>query len=71
MSVFYKSTPIQKKIKLNEHFFLQLKKKGELNYAKKEYILEKKPIKMKDFFNTATKILSQDIYSYLEQKPKK
>ena len=69
MSVFYKSTPIQKKIKLNEHFFLQLKKQGELNYAKTSSGLEMWSFKMKDFFNTATKILSQDIYSYLEQKP--
>ena len=69
MSVFYKSTPIQKKIKLNEHFFLQLKKEGKLNYAKTPSGLEMWSFKMKDFFNTATKILSEDIYSYLEKKP--
>ena len=40
MSVFYKSTPIQKKIKLNEHFFLELKKKISLIMLKLYLVLK-------------------------------
>ena len=69
MSVFYKSTPIKKKIKLNEHFFLELKKKNKLNYVKTPHGLEMWSFKMKDFFQIATKFFIDDIYTYLENKP--
>mgnify|MGYP000882252819 CR=1 FL=1 len=69
MSVFYKSISIQKKIKLNEHFFVKLKKMKKLNYVKTQSGLEMWSFKMRDFFQVATKFLMEDIYSYLEYKP--
>ena len=69
MSVFYKSISIQKKIKLNEHFFVKLKKMKKLNYVKTQSGLEMWSFKMRDFFNIATKMFTKDIYTYLEKKP--
>lgn len=69
MSVFYKSIPIQKKIKLNEHFFKQLNKKKKLCYSKNKFGIEMWSFKMKDFLNIATEMLKKDIYCYLEKKP--
>jgi aminoglycoside 3-N-acetyltransferase len=69
LSVLYKSTPIIKKKKLNEHFFAKLQEQGKLNYAKTSFGLEMWSFKMKDFFDVATKMLTQDIYCYLEKKP--
>ena len=70
MDVFYKSTKIKKRIKLNEHFFKKLKNQRKLNYYKNSYGVKMWSFKMRDFFNVATKMLNQNIYCYLEKKPK-
>lgn len=69
MSVFFKSIPIQKKIKLNEHYFKELNKNNKLNYSINRFGLEMWSFKMKDFFNLATEMFKKDIYCYLEKKP--
>ena len=68
-SVFFKEANSQKKIKLNEHFFRELKKKKKLNYAIHSSGLEMWSFKMRDFFNIATEFFIKDIYTYLEFEP--
>tara|TARA_E500000178_G_scaffold356560_1_gene435481 strand:+ start:4225 stop:5040 length:816 start_codon:yes stop_codon:yes gene_type:complete len=69
MTVFYKSIPIKKKIKLNEHYFKELSKRKKINYAKNKFGLEMWSFKMKDFLELATEMFKKDIYCYLEKKP--
>ena len=69
MSVFYKNEEIKKKIKLNEHFFSEMKKLKLLHYYKSPFGLEMWSFKMRDFFKVAIKYFVNDIYNYLEFKP--
>lgn len=70
LSVFYKSTIIKKKQKLNEHFFNEMKKQKKLNYAlDKKSGLEMWSFRMNDFFEIATKMIQNNMYSYLEETP--
>ncbi len=68
-SVFFKEANSKKKIKLNEHFFNELKKRKKLNYTKHSSGLEMWSFKMRDFFNVATEFFVKDIYTYLEFEP--
>ena len=69
MSVFFKNQKIQKRVKLNEHFFNKMKKLNLLNYYNNLFFLEMWSFKMRDFFNVAIKYFITDIYNYLEFKP--
>ena len=69
LSVFFKSAEIKKRIKLNEHFFKKLNDLGKLNYFKNSFGLEMWSFKMRDFFDVSTKMMKEDIYCYLEEKP--
>jgi aminoglycoside 3-N-acetyltransferase len=69
MSVFFKNRVINKRIKLNEHFFNQMKKLKKLNYHKTSSGLRMWSFKMQDFFKIALKYFVNDIYNYLESKP--
>ena len=69
MSVFYKNDEIKKKIKLNEHFFSEMKKLKLLHYYKSPFGLEMWSFKMRDFFKVAISYFMNDMYNYLEYKP--
>ena len=69
MSVFFKNRNIKKRIKLNEHFFIELKKKRKLKYYKNKSGLEMWSFKMRDFFDIAVKYFNQNMFNYLEFKP--
>tara|TARA_Y100000741_G_C18178255_1_gene528173 strand:- start:128 stop:955 length:828 start_codon:yes stop_codon:yes gene_type:complete len=69
LSVFFKNQNIKKRIKLNEHFFNELKRKRKLKYYKNKSGLEMWSFKMRDFFDIATKYFNQNIFNYLEFKP--
>ncbi len=69
-SVFFNNINIKKKIKLNEHFFDILKKQKKLNYSKNNSGLEMWSFKMRDFFKVATDLFQDNMYTYLEFKPK-
>ncbi len=69
LSTMFKTTKIQKRKKLNEHFFKVLKDSGKLNYFKNSFGLEMWSFKMRDFFDVVTKMMRDDIYCYLEKKP--
>lgn len=68
-SVFFKEANSKKKIKLNEHFFEELKKRKKLNYAKHSSGLEMWSFRMRDFFNVASEFFIKDIFTYLEFEP--
>ena len=70
LSVIYKNADILRKIKLNEHFFDELQKKGKLNYLKSDLNFEFWSFKMRDFYNDAINFFNKDIYTYLEFEPK-
>ena len=70
LSVMYKNTDINKKIKLNEHFFNKLDSDGKLNYSKSSLGYEAWSFNMKDFYNVALEFFNEDIYTYLEFEPK-
>lgn len=69
MSVFFKKLNVQKKKKLNEHFFNLMKKKNKLNYTKNKYGLEMWSFKMRDFFEISSKFFLKNIFTYLESVP--
>lgn len=69
MSVFYKNTDIKKRIKLNQHYFNQLKKNTKLVSSSNNEI-RIWSFRMNDFFNTALDYFVTDIYNYLEEPPK-
>ena len=69
MSVFFNNKNIKKRIKLNEHFFKEMKKMKKIKYYKNKSGLEIWSFKMKDFFKVATKYFNQNIFNYLEFKP--
>ena len=68
MSVFYTNSDIQKKIKLNEHYFKKLKD-NKLLESSKFYKVYFWSFKMKDFYDIAINYFIKDIYNYLEKKP--
>ena len=69
LSVFFKGHNIKKRVKLNEHFFHEMKKMKKLKYYKNKSGLEMWSFKMRDFFNIASKHFKKDIFNYLEFKP--
>lgn len=69
MSVMYQDADIQKKISLNEHFFLALENSGKLNHITLSSGLKMWSFRMKDFAAVATQFFIEDIYNYLEQPP--
>jgi len=69
LSVFFKNHNIKKRLKLNEHFFNEMKKRKKLKYYKNKLGLEMWSFKMKDFFNIASRYFDKDIFNYLEFKP--
>ncbi len=70
-SVFYENSDIEKRIKLNEHFFEALKEKGMLNEVQLDSGLRIWSFLMKDFFDIAVSFFTDDIYTYLEKPPEK
>ena len=52
-----------------EIFFKKLEDLGKLNYFKNSFGLEMWSFKMRDFFDVSTKMMKEDIYCYLEEKP--
>ena len=71
LSVFYLNSDIQKRIKLNEHFFEALDKEGLLFETEHESGLKIWSFLMQDFYNVALPFFIDDIYTYLEQPPTK
>jgi aminoglycoside 3-N-acetyltransferase len=69
MSVMYENSDIQKRIKLNEHYFQEMEKKGLLHQASHSSGLNVWSFKMRDFYNLAINFFLDDIYNYLENPP--
>ena len=69
-SVFFNKIDLKKKIKLNEHFFKILEKQKKMIYSKHKSGLDMWSFKMKDFFEVANQLFQNDMYTYLEFKPK-
>mgnify|MGYP001204150664 CR=1 FL=1 len=67
LSTRFKKYKIEKKKKLNKHFFNEMKKQRKLNYFKTENGIEIWSFKMKDFYNIAVNFFIKDIYNYLEK----
>ena len=66
LSTRFKKYKIEKKKKLNKHFFDEMKKKKKLNYYKNKNGIEIWSFKMKDFYKVALNFFIRDIYNYLE-----
>jgi len=71
ISVFYPNSDIQKRIKVNEHFFEALDNKGLLLEVEHESGLKIWSFLMQDFYDIALPFFIDDIYTYLEQPPTK
>ena len=71
LSVLYLNSDIEKRIKLNEHFFEALDQKGLLQETEHESGLKIWSFLMKDFYDIALPFFIDDIYTYLEQPPTK
>tara|TARA_B100000029_G_C17609724_1_gene969032 strand:- start:15742 stop:16548 length:807 start_codon:yes stop_codon:yes gene_type:complete len=69
MSVMYKEANIQKKEKLNEHYFHKLSNEGKLFHAKHQSGIDLWSFSMRDFYETASSFFIEDIYNYLETEP--
>ncbi|MBS29533.1 MAG: hypothetical protein CMG39_00010 [Candidatus Marinimicrobia bacterium] len=69
VSVFFRNQNIKKRFKLNEHFFLKLKKNKKLKYFKTKHGLEMWSFKMRDFFEIAINYFNENIFNYLEFEP--
>jgi len=67
LSTRFKNLDIQKRKKLNEHFFKEMKKKKKLNYYKTKFGIEIWSFRMKDFYEVAVSFFIKDIYNYLEK----
>jgi aminoglycoside 3-N-acetyltransferase len=67
LSVRFKKYKIEKKKKLNKHFFDEMKKKKLLNYYKSPNGMEIWSFKMRDFYKIALNFFIKDIYNYLEK----
>ena len=70
MSVMYKESDIKKKIALNEHYFLEMKKKKLIQCSTHSSGLSMWSFKMRDFYKLAKDFFIDDIYNYLENPPK-
>jgi len=71
LSVLYLNSDIQKRIKLNEHFFEELELKGLLSESQHESGLRMWSFLMRDFYDIAIPFFVEDIYTYLETPPTK
>ena len=71
LSVQYLESSVQKKILLNEHFFEALESKGLLHESEHPSGMKIWSFLMKDFYNIVIPFFINDIYTYLEQPPKK
>ena len=71
LSVMYMDSDIQKRIKLNEHFFEELELKGLLSEAQHESGLRMWSFLMRDFYDIVIPFFMEDIYTYLERPPTK
>lgn len=69
MSVKYREANVQKKIKLNQHYFQSLEAEGLLRTAQHSCGLCFWAFKMRDFYRIALKFFNHDIYNYLEVAP--
>lgn len=69
LSVFYKNQNIKKRIKLNEHFFDEMKKYNKIKHIKTKFNLDIWFFSMNDFYNIAIKYFLKNIFNYLEFKP--
>ena len=67
LSVRFKKYKIEKRKKLNKHFFDEMRKKKKLNYYKSSNGLEIWSFKMRDFYKIALSFFIKDIYNYLEK----
>ena len=67
LSTRFKNLKIEKKKKLNKHFFDILRKQKKINYTKTNFGLEMWSFKMIDFYKVALKCFTDDIYNYLEK----
>ena len=67
LSTRFKRLKIEKKKKLNKHFFDTLREQKQINYTKTNFGLEMWSFKMIDFYNVALKFFIDDIYNYLER----
>jgi aminoglycoside 3-N-acetyltransferase len=71
MSVMYSKADIKKKILLNEHFFDALDGQGKLNEVEHSSGMKIWSFLMKDFYDVVIPFFIDDIYTYLEEPPKK
>lgn len=69
-SVMYLDSDIKKRVLLNEHYFESLKSKNLLHENNHESGLKFWCFKMNDFYKHAITFFKNDIYNYLENKPK-
>lgn len=69
MSVRYKSSRIEKRKKLNEHYFNILKNQNKLKEVKLKSGIKIWSFKMSDFFKVASNLFQKNIYNYLEKEP--
>ena len=67
LSVRFNKYKIEKRKKLNKHFFDEMRKKKKLNYYKSPNGLEIWSFKMRDFYKIALSFFIKDIYNYLEK----
>ncbi len=69
MSVFFKKINIEKRKKLNEHYFKELKKRNQIKEVKNEFGLTIWSFKMRDFYSLVNEKMKKNIFNYLEFKP--
>ena len=70
MSVRYKNSDIEKKKKLNEHYFKILKKQNKLEEIKLISGIKIWAFKMRDFFDVSSNLFKKNLYNYLEKEPR-
>ena len=70
MSVMYNGAGIEKRKKLNEHYFEAMDSSGLIHHAKHKSGVDVWAFKMKDFYNTVKPYFLENIYNYLEFPPK-
>ena len=69
MSVIYSGAGVEKRKKLNEHYFEAMDSSGLIHHAKHKTGVDVWAFKMKDFYNTVKPFFISDIYNYLEHEP--
>jgi|GEM_PF-602343 aminoglycoside 3-N-acetyltransferase len=67
--VMYKNSQVQKRIRLNEHYFNVLSKKGLFHEVHDKSGLVFYTFKFRDFYNIAVEFFIDDMYNYLEYPP--